>query len=319
MTHSKKTDLMKVPGDRWGRREYLLSETLPDVLAHSTEYVRNRYELREQLEASCWFMEYDLLDAPPGDGESLMRIGFFPWTEAQHELSAALDHALLGFHRASYDHQRRALELILVGAWFVSERTTLADAQRWMRSDDKPPSFSNMLNSLSKEDMYAKLKAETGWVDDVKKFYWRLCDIMHVRGTRNGIRAFRRNLFIFSGFFVPTYSEEALEKVLDSFVETISYAALLMALSNPVLLFGLPVEGKYGINGPCSGFFEEGQAEFLRALISERYRDFLVALAEKDSRVTGVRDHFCSRPDLTDQQLQTQIEDFRQEMKNWSE
>ena len=102
MTHSKKIDLMKVPGDRWGRREYLLSETLPDVLARSTEYVHNRYKLREQLEASCWFMENDLLDAPPGDGRSLIRIGFFPWTEAQHELSVALDHTLLGFHRASY-------------------------------------------------------------------------------------------------------------------------------------------------------------------------------------------------------------------------
>ncbi len=292
MTHSKKIDLMKVPGDRWGRREYLLSETLPDVLAHSTEYVHNRYKLREQLEASCWFMENDLLDAPPGDGRSLIRIGFFPWTEAQHELSVALDHALPGFHRASYDHQRRALELILVGAWFVSEQITFADAQGWMRSDNNTPFFSKTLDSLSKEGLYAKLEAETGWVDDVKKFYWRLCDITHVRGTRNGIRAFRRNFFIFSGFFVPRYSEEALEKALDSFVETIGYVALLMALSNPVLPFGLPVEDKYGINGYSSGFFEEGQAEFLQSLIPERYRDFLVALAGKDSRVIGVRDHF---------------------------
>ena len=292
MTHSKKIDLMKVPGDRWGRREYLLSETLPDVLARSTEYVHNRYKLREQLEASCWFIENDLLDAPPGDGRSLIRIGFFPWTEAQHELSVALDHALPGFHRASYDHQRRALELILVGVWFVSEQTTFADAQGWMRSDNITPFFSKTLDSLAKEDLYAKLEAETGWVDDVKKFYWRLCDITHVRGTRNGIRAFRHNFFIFSGFFVPMYSEEALEKALDSFVETISYAALLMALSNPVLLFGLPVEDKYGINGPSSGFFEEGQAECLQALIPERYRDFLVALTEKDPRVIGARDHF---------------------------
>ena len=104
-----------------------------------------------------------------------------------------------------------------------------------------------------------------------------------------------------------------MEKTLDSFVATVGYIAMLVALSNPALLFGLPVEEKLGINGPISGFFEEWQAKHIRALIPERYRDILVALADADPCVVSIKDYFRSRPDLTAQQFQAQIENFRQQ------
>ncbi len=91
--------------------------------ALSIEYVRDRYKSRERLEACCRFMENELMDAPRGDLGSLDLVWFFSWVEARHELSIALDQALLGFHRASYDHQQRSLELILLGSLFVSEQT----------------------------------------------------------------------------------------------------------------------------------------------------------------------------------------------------
>ncbi len=309
---------MKVPGDPWGRREYLLSEALPGVLARSTDYIHNRYKSREQLESSCRFAENYLLDAVSGNIEFRIRVGFFPWREAQHELSIALDQALMGFYRAAYDHQRRALELILVGAWFVSGQTSPEKARKWINSRERTPPFSKTLDSLSKENLYVELKAKTDWVCDVKKFYHHLCDIIHVRGTPNGIYAFRSGMFNFSGSIVPEFSEETLGKVLDSYVETIGYTALLMAMSYPVVLFGMPVEKKYGMNGPL-GFLEEGQAEHLRTLIPEKYRDSLIALAEEDPRVTGARDDCYGRPDLTDQEWQAQIEDFNNTMKNLSE
>ena len=97
--------------------------------ALSIEYVCDRYKSREQLEACCRFMENELMDVPRADLGSLDLVWFFPWVEARHELSIALDQALLGFHRASYDHQQRNLELILLGSLFVPEQTAEADAQ----------------------------------------------------------------------------------------------------------------------------------------------------------------------------------------------
>ena len=120
---------------------------------------------------------------------------------------------------------------------------------------------------------------------------------------------------ISDGVPVPEYSADALEKALDSFVATIGYIALLIALSNPVLLFGLPITEKHGMNGPASGFFEEWQAEHIRALIPERHRDVLVALAEADPGVVSIRDYFYSLPDLTAEQFQEQIEDFDNQTK----
>ena len=66
---------------------------------------------------------------------------------------------------------------------------------------------------------------------------------------------------------------------------------------------------------PISGFFEEWQAERLQALIPEKHRDILVALAEGDPDVESIRDHFDALSDLTADEFQKQIEDFESEMK----
>ena len=312
MTRSKTIDMTKVPGDPWDRREYLLSELLPVVLERSKEYIHNRYRSRQQLKASLEFAMHDLSDVPSGVYDVLKRMWFFPWTESQHELSVALNHALLGFHRASYDHQRRALELILVGSFFVSEITTESEAKKWVSSVGRTPMFTKTLKRLAKVGMYARLESKTDWLGEVQKFYWCLSDISHVRGDQNGFRSIQPSNFHTDG--IPGCSVEALEKTLDSFVATISYIAMLVALSNPALLFGLPIEEKFGINGPISGFFEEGQTERLRALIPERHRDILVALAEEDPGVVNIRDYFCSLPNLSVDQIQKQIEGFRNQM-----
>ena len=305
-------DLMKAPEEPWERREYLLSEFLRVVLKLSTLYVRDRYKSRELLENSNWFVKHDLMEAPFRDLSLFERVGYFPWREAKHDLCGALDQALLGYHRASFDLQRRSLELILVGAWFVSEQTTEEDAHAWMSSKNPTPRFNRMLQGLSKDNLYAGLEVKTSWVDEVQKFYWRLCNISHVRGVQNGLDAIQPRNATFDGWPAPKYSEEALEKALDSFVDTISYIALLIALSNPVLLSDLPIEEKFGINGPASGFYEEGQAENLRELIPEKHRDVLVNLAKADDHVVSVRDWVSSRPDLTAEQLEKQFDDFSQ-------
>ena len=305
MRRSKSIDLMKVPsGDPWSCREYLLAESLPFVLEQSKEYILNRYTLREQLETSREFMMHDLTYAPPGDFETLARMWFFPWTEAQDELSGALSHALLGFHRASYDHQRRGLELILVGSFFISEKTTKEDARKWVSSDDGTPYFTRTAERLSEVGLYAGLEAKTGWVNEIKEFYWRLSDISHVRGEQYGLRSIQPWNSHINGVLVPKYSMEALEKSLDSFVATVGYIALLIALANPILMFSLPIYDKHGLNGPLSGFFEEWQVERLRSLIPERHRDALVALAEADPDVESIRKHFDSLPDLPADELE---------------
>ena len=323
MTNVKTIDLTKVPSDPWRCREYLLTKFLPAVLARSTEYICHQHKPRERLEASRDFVTHDLTNAPLATKDVLARMWFFPWIEAQHELSVALNQALLGFHRASYDHQRRALELILVGSLFVSERATEAEVERWMESDDKTPMFARTLTRLAGVGRYAKLDAETGWRKRIQEFYGRLSDISHVRGELRGFRSIQPSHCNFGGVPVPEYSAEALEKALDSFVITVGYIAMLVALSNPILVFGLPITEKCGLNGPISGFFEESQAERLRTLIPDRHRDALVALAEADPDVESSKRYFCSLPDLTVEQVKAQAEVFRRHFggdddRNWT-
>lgn len=166
------------------------------------------------------------------------------------------------------------------------------------------------MKRFCKESLHATLESKTGRVGDLRRCYRDLCDIPDVRGTPKVFRTIQPSDGSFSGRTVLEHFEEELERSLDSFVDTIRYIALLLALSNPVLLFGLPLEEKCGINVPVSGFFADRQAERLRALIPKRHRAVLVSLAEKVGYGVGVRECFSSLPEMTLQEVMQQLDDF---------
>ncbi len=214
------------------------------------------------------------------------RIGFFPWTEAEHELDQAIYHSLLGTYKAGFDHLRRALELVAVGCFFTSSLTSTEDARAWLLSQRDTPLFTRALDRLGNLPRFQRLDDQTQWIEKLKFFYWNLCDIIHVRGAD-----------------------------FDAFVESTRHIALLLAVSYPILLFGLPMESKFGISGPMGGFYEEHQASLLRSLLPDHARDPLIALAEADHEVRALREDILARPDITDAELRQQIDDFDRLMK----
>lgn len=303
-------DLTKVPNEPWFRSAFLLSRGVEAASAQAAEWVAKEYPGRERLERAIRFADWHLAEGARGDFDALNRVWFFPWTEASHELALAFACALGGLHRAAVDHHRRALELCVVGAYFVSEHVSAEEGSKWYTSDNQTPFFTRALDRLAKTGFCQEVDGTTSWLLKVKTHYWHLSDIAHVRGQKYSLFELSRSMFSLSGFPMPSFRPESLTRSLDLFIESCSYAAAALAVANPALLVGMPLPEKYGENPPI-GFFTENQADALAQMLPDSVREGFVAAAQADERVRGIREYMESLPDITEEEILRQIEDLK--------
>lgn len=301
-------DLTKLPSEPWSRTAYLFGEGAQIVSTVSAEWVESSYAHRDELRSMWQFLHWHFSDGVRGTLDALSRVWYFPWTECEAEMEMAFAYALAGLHRASIDHARRALELALVGAYFVAEHVDKKSGNEWLESRIETPLFSRALKELGKSGFAKQVFETTNWRTMVQEHYWALSDSVHVRGQQFSIRAIQSANGSVSGFPLASFSPELLADRLDSLLCTSEHLLVALTLPNPILLIGVPLSQKYGLHEPL-GFFEEEISAELRALLPESLRDQLVSLAEADEQVIGLLEHFESYPDITAEELQRQIDD----------
>lgn len=302
-------NLTESPREPWFHTAYFFSRATHNVSVRSANWVQNSFEHKDRLRDILDFLSTEFEEGVSGRIDSLERVWFFPWTESARELRYAFANALAGLHRACVDHQRRALELVIVGAYFIADDVDEKAGSGWLKSEVNTPMFTRAMKVLMKDDLCVKLDIATGWSAKTNKHYWELCDTVHVRGydhSLNNIQDSRTNL---AGLVIPSFSPKALQRSLSQLIETAELMHLALALANPILLFGVPLEEKYGLNGPI-GFYTDGQAHALRELLPAAIAQSFIDLAERDSRVESLRRHFDSLPDLSPETLQRQLDDL---------
>jgi hypothetical protein len=299
--------------------EELLRDTQTNLLVGADERAAEAVELlagqypASQLFGECIaFARYNFVDGWPSHLDALSRVGWFPWVVAENELNIALYQLLLGMYSSVYDNLRRATEITLIGALFVSGRAAREESVGWVMSERPTPFFSRALERLLRERRFQDLDNRTGWADTIHSWYWSLADVTHVRGKDRWIN---RSVLEKNGMSVPALDSAAAVGAADAYVATVQHLCTILATTNPVLLHGLPLEEKFGLEPPMGGFFNSLQAERLWSLVPGRTRPFFRRLLEVDPDVAAIVGHVEGMPDLTDSQIEAQAADLRRFMK----
>jgi hypothetical protein len=247
--------------------EEMLRETEANLLAgaeqRAADAVRllvGEYRAGQLLGECVAFVRYNFVDGWRGDLDALSRVGWFPWVVAEHELNVALYQILLAMYSSVYDNLRRATETTLIGALFVSGRAACEESSGWVMSERPTPFFSNALVRLLRENRFRALDEQTGWAGRIKNWYYDLANVTHVRGKDHWIE---RSVLQKDGMAVPAYDTGAVESAADAYIATVQHLCTILATSNPVLLHGLPLDEKFGLETPWSGYFNALQAERL--------------------------------------------------------
>ncbi|EML3650470.1 MULTISPECIES: hypothetical protein [Citrobacter freundii complex] len=299
-----------LPSDHFEARKMILIESSSAAMQSCVKYINERYERRTLLQDAIKFCSHELTEAPCGDINSLSKVGFFPWVEASQELDQSLSLILKSNIKNAYDSYRRAIELVITGAFFVSDNTDPSKARAWIQSDRSTPNFQRACKDLVKSNYFESLNNKYDWLNDVLSVYWKFCNVVHVQGIDNSFKEISPIYSFINGIGVPAFTEKSCKTALDDYILTVSYIAVIVAASNPFLLQGFDLDKKFGINPPVSGFFYPDQAERLMELIPKKYKPHFKELLEIDENIVGVRSWFESLPDITEEELYEQMRQF---------
>ena len=265
----------------------------------SLKHINDKYENDETLNEIILFCDYLFVDAFKADLDTLKRIGFYPSTEADYELEFSIKELLSGNYKCSIDHMRRAFELTITAIYFTLDEANVKKARAWMSSNEVTPSFSGtMIKSLIKKNRFREINELHQWSNDVKQHYWILSDYVHVKGMEKGYRNLNIGSIIgFPGNRVLPINIDTLDSVLDLFIKTVQHILVSLYLYNPILLVGMPIDEKFGINPPIGGYFNDAQAESMKKLIPEEYKVFFENLINSDEEIKAISNWFFNQPD----------------------
>ena len=290
-------DLKGLPRCPLEARAFIVSQQAVDRANLTIGYIKERYQRYEEFNQASTFADDDLFDGMRSDFDSLGRVWLFPATEASHELSECLNRILDAAYKGARDNMRRALELILVGAFFSHSHISPEDAKSWLKSTRNTPFFTKAVKDLAALPRFASINADHNWVDAVSQFYWELSDTIHTKGEKHSLRYIQPFNTTINSVRVPTFDEGALKTSLDLYLQTVSHIAVILAAYNPVLLVGLPLGEKFADDPPLSGFFEESQTERIWKLIPAHYHSSLRHIVDTDKEVLSIVQWIDSLPD----------------------
>ncbi|MBI4646612.1 MAG: hypothetical protein HY738_08500 [Bacteroidia bacterium] len=292
------------PLDRKGK---IFVDGIEERMSYSLEFIKSQYPNFEKLNLTIEFIEYHHSDAVNADFEDLVRVGYFPSTEAEMELDHSIKHALIGSYKAAFADLRRAIELTLTSIYLTSEHTDKQEAVNWVTSQANTPFVSDMLKKLARSGRYKNINDNYKWSDNLKQFYWNISDFAHNKGELKSYRHLNETNFFMSGTSAPRVNLQTLYIFCDAFIACVEEIVVMLSLYNPVILVGLPMFEKFGTNPPMSGFYEEHQAEIVNQIIPIKYKVFFENLKQTDEEIKGIVDWVASHPDLTKEQIEEQL------------
>ena len=304
-------ELKNLPTDPFEARFSIQKEKYNAIAVDTIKYIQNEYQHKDLLYACIDFMNYDFIETSHFDFEEIERIWLFPTKETSAELNESLYRIINASYKAAYDNLRRALEILIIGSSFAQQNADVPQAQEWLNSEHEAPLFSRAIESLLQDKRIKKLEQDTFWITQLKNFYFDLSDIVHVRGEQYSRKTLQPAMYSFNGIAAPQLSLKNLHRALDTVILTTHHICTCVAITNPILLLGLPLEEKYGIDASMSGFFNESQSILLWQLLIPDTKSFFEELIKNDDEIISITKYVNNLPDITKQELDKQIEDFK--------
>lgn len=288
---------------------------IEDRLKASLEYIKTKYKKYDLLNQCIEFISYHHSEAVKADFKQLYTVGYFPATETEMELDYSIKHVLIGSYKAAFADLRRALELSLISVYLTSESCDTKKAVDWITSKGDTPRFSTSIDKLIKIERYKEFNEEYNWKKNLQELYWQLSDFSHNKGQIKGYRELHKTRSFINSTSRPSINFDTIDTFCDFYIRTVEEIVVLLSLYNPIILVGVPLEEKFGLYGPASGFFHDGQAELVHLLIPENYKKYFRQLAENDDEIKGYIEYFNSLPDLTQENIDEQIREDKEFMK----
>lgn len=277
-------------------------EKIEEVYKKSEEYLEKNNDLQEEIAAYLWAY-YEVSDLVPQTVENLWSGHIFPFSESYYELENSFEFCKQGFYRHSLFAIRCTLELAVLGICFDKNNQSHIDVQKWLRSEEQTPWFRKSLNRIFKINYFSQFNNEFPLQNEIKDIYSLLSDYVHSRGYHYSTTG--QSISNFNQF-----NESSLLRYADLMKKVVRDIVIMMLLKYPIGMQNLPISDKFGLNSPAGGFLDEPSRRAVLDILDDKTKKVLQRISNNDSRVKEIVKQILAMPDLNEEQLKKQREEW---------
>jgi hypothetical protein len=260
---------------------------------------------KETIEKLFWFSEDVFSECHPSDFENVFKASSFPANEAPEELKYSIFLAKGGLYKHAYIALRNFLELSLVCFYFLILEKY--EGKKWLRGEENTPFKRRILRVLFNNKKFIEIDKIVNLKEKIDDNYNYLSNFCHTKGRPFSHQDLNRANY-------PNFIDSSFKQYIEKVLDICDIVITCFVSINPIILFPLPIEQKFGLNGPMSGFLEENQVEVLFFLLKEESQRHLFDIYENSDEITSIIQGINSMPDLSDKELHEQVKQFKKDL-----
>lgn len=255
----------------------------------SIKHIKECHSDSNSFFAANKFTNY-LLDILTAKNSQSLAAKLLSAIDAMEELNLSINLSFMYLYKSSFDSLRRALEIIVLGQFYEKIEDNPETVFNWIESKSDTPRFNNMVTKLSSHETFNIIDSRFGWKTNLLNHYWDLCDFCHTKGYEKSIVNLNKK-----SIFKPTINPQVLDLFTSKYFITVQQIAIIYTVQNPILIVGLPTFEKFGLES--HGLFSNEQADNLKNLLPDSYRDYLIQVIDNDENIKNKINEIKNLPD----------------------
>lgn len=277
-------------------------EIIMDALEQSNNYLKLNNELSFKITKIIWVFQ-SLEDLVPQPLEKFMTGHMFPIAEANFELENSIALCKLGFYKHAFIALRNVLELGLLSVyWDIDDKSHL-NIQKWLYSFENTPFKNAVFKKLTTNENFKKFNETHNFFNDIDTLFGQLSDFVHTKGRSHSSNALANSNF-------NRFNERSFLGWLKFMEKTVQFVVIVHILKYPVALQYIPVEQKFGLNGPVGLFLRPNQSEEIKQFLDEKIVKTLQEISDNDPQALSLVEWIDKHPDISKEELEAQVKEF---------
>jgi len=224
----------------------------------------------------------------------------FPLFELTYELESSIQFCKLGFYKHAISTLRNVLELGLLSIYWNREDKGHVEIEEWIHSRDFTPKKNIIFNKLKTNKNIIEFDKLHKLFDQTNQIYEQLCNFVHTKGAK-----FSSRQFTIGG---NNFNLKFLKKWLDLYCKTVNLILIFHLLKYPVGLQFTPIDEKFGLDVPMSGFLAPWQVDSIAKLLDSDIYNTLKKISDNDSEAIELAQLINTRQNITDEKYNAQME-----------
>lgn len=266
-------------------------EKVESTYAAALQYLKAHPTLYKKIASYLWAY-YEIGELIPQTLDNFGSGHYFPYSESYCELENSYELALHGFYNHAFAALRSVLELGLLGVYFAVHDTEHIDVRPWFTSQEQTPRRKEIFKRLRELESFQQFDKRFKLEDRILKTFDRLDRYVHTRGARYSGRALRISN-------VNQFNDKSLRLYFGSMFTVTADLMIIILLKYPIGLQGLPLDEKFGLEGPAGGYLQDNQVRHITSVLVAEERDFLQKISDDNLDVQTTVLAINNLPDLT--------------------